>query len=484
MFNTDNPALNGPWAPITEELVIDGLEIEGTVPDDLVGTLFRNSYNQLFAPLNPDTYHIFDGDGMVYSIELRDGNASYRNRWVANDGARAELAAGRTLYNGLYSASGIPQPELPPGAPKVKHVGSVNVIRLGDRTLALQETGDRWWELDPRTLEVVAPFDFYGETGDRGALTAHPHVDPTTGNLVFLQLDSRTDNLDIAEADVHGKVVSRHSIHLDWTSYIHDLMFTRDYYIVMLGPIGWDTDFGPLVAEGKSSWSFDPDRGSRILIIDRADGTVRTVTDEPNQVNHYLNAYQDGDLIVVDASVNPIIGGTKDLVLSDQFPISRTGEWKPVAPAALWRWTIDPDKGTVVHEHVNELAADFPRPNETLMGTKHRFGYFMGASVVPGAGGAFGNTAIKHDYQTGETRQQLGSAEGGFNVGEPLFVPRAGSVVEDDGYVLAMFRHPPTMTSQLLILDAQNFDGEPIARVKIPTWLPTSVHGNWLPDQS
>jgi carotenoid cleavage dioxygenase-like enzyme len=174
VFNTTNPALTGPWAPITEELVIDELAVEGTIPDDLVGTLFRNSYNQRFAPLNPDTFHIFDGDGMVYSIQLRDGKASYRNRWVANDGARAELAAGRTLYNGLFSASGIPQPAVPPGAPDVKHVGSVNIIRLGDRTLALQETADRWWELDPGTLDVVAPFDFYGETGGRGRLPLTP----------------------------------------------------------------------------------------------------------------------------------------------------------------------------------------------------------------------------------------------------------------------------------------------------------------------
>jgi len=49
----------------------------------------------------------------------------------------------------LYSASGIPQPAVPPGAPLVKHVGSVNVIRLGGRTLASQENGDRWWEIDP-----------------------------------------------------------------------------------------------------------------------------------------------------------------------------------------------------------------------------------------------------------------------------------------------------------------------------------------------
>jgi carotenoid cleavage dioxygenase-like enzyme len=108
----------------------------------------------------------------------------------------------------------------------------------------------------------------------------------------------------------------------------------------------------------------------------------------------------------------------------------------------------------------------------------------MGAAVVPGVGGAAGNTAVKHDYLTGVTQQQLGSKEGGFNVGEPLFVPRAGATAEDDGYVLAMFRHGATRTSQLLILDAQNFDGEPIARVKINTWLPTSVHGNWLPDES
>jgi carotenoid cleavage dioxygenase len=107
----------------------------------------------------------------------------------------------------------------------------------------------------------------------------------------------------------------------------------------------------------------------------------------------------------------------------------------------------------------------------------------LGTAVIPGVGGATGNTAVKHDYLTGVTEQQLGSKQGGFNVGEPLFVPRAGSAFEDDGYVLAIFRHPPTRTSQLLILDAQDFAGAPIARVKINTWLPTSVHGNWVPDQ-
>jgi carotenoid cleavage dioxygenase len=483
-YNTKNPVLNGAWAPVTEERAFDNLEIEGKIPDDLVGTLYRDCYNQRFAPLNPDTYHIFDGDGMVYSIELRDGKASYRDRWVQNDGAKAELAAGRELYNGLYSASGMPQRQLPPGAPRVKDVGSVNVIPLGNRILALQESGDHWWQLDPGTLDVIEPFNFLGETAGRGALTAHPHTDPATGNLIFLQLDSRRDNLDICEAAPSGKLLSRQSVQLPWSGYVHDMMFTHDYYIIMIGPIAWDTNFEDVVNEGRSSWTFHPERGSQILLINRKDGSVRTVTDEPNQVNHYLNAYQDGDQVIIDASVDPIgSGGTKDLVVSDQFPVWREGN--TIKKPALWRWTVDMKQGTVTHEHVGGLSVDMPRPNETLMGSKHRYGYFMNAAFASGgATGAIGNTALKHDYLTGVTREQIGGKEGGFNVGEPVFVPRAGAASEDDGYVLVVFRHFATLSSQLLILDAQNFDGEPLARVKINAWLPASVHGNWVPSDS
>jgi carotenoid cleavage dioxygenase len=476
---SSNYALSGDWTPVTREAVLENLVVEGEIPSDLVGTLYRNCSNQRFSPLSPEHFHPFDGDGMMYSIELRDEKASYRSKWVATDGAKVEFAAGRTLYNGLFGASGIPQPELPPDAPLVKHVGSVNVIRIDGRTLALQESTDRWWEIDARTLEVRAPFNFFGNTVCRGALTAHPHVDHATGNLIFVQLDSRVDNLDIAEADPTGNVIHKYSVRLGWTAYIHDLIFTADYYIVMLGPIGWDTDFGPVVRDGRSSWHFDPDRGSQIVLVNRSTGAVQTITVDPNQVNHYLNAYQEGELVIIDASVAPIEGGSSDTIVSDAFPFSRSGNWETVKPAALWRWTINPAKGVATHEHTGGLAVDFPRPNETLMGSKHRYGYFMSNNRETSAGG---NAAVKHDYQTGATVHQLGSKKGGLSLGEPIFVPRAGATGEDDGYVLVICRDGKTQTSELLILDAQNFDAEPLARVKINAWLPTSVHGNWMPD--
>ena len=480
MWPTDNPFLLGAWTPVSEEIVIDDLEIEGTLPDDLVGTLYRNSANQRFVPLNPDRYHMFDGDGMLYSLSLRDGKASYRNKWVATDGAKVEVAAGRALYNGLYGSSGVAQLELPVGAPVIKHVGSVNVIAYADKVLALQESGDKWWDVDPVSLEVQGTFDFCGQTTGRGALTAHPHTDPKTGNLLFMELDSPNLTLDLCEAGPDGTLINRHTIALDYSPYLHDLIFTEDFFIVMMGPIGADLDFTKYAPRGRSPFSFDPERGSRVVIVHRRTGAARWFSDESNQVNHFMNAYQDGSTLVIDAAISQVFGGDKDVIVEDIFPFPRYGKPGPVGPPVMWRWHVDLETGNVKGEHVGGLMGDLCRPNESLMGSSFRYGYLAAAFHQQGGGGGF-NSAVKYDYETGLAVTQQGSATKPYNVGEPLFVPRTGATAEDDGYVLAMFRDPETNTSELLVIAAQDFDGEPLARVKIDAWVPNSVHGNWVP---
>ncbi len=61
---------------------------------------------------------------------------------------------------------------------------------------------------------------------------------------------------------------------MEWTAYIHDLIFTRDCYIIMIGPIGWDTNFRPLVSDGHSSWTLHPERGSQSRIYRRPLGVM------------------------------------------------------------------------------------------------------------------------------------------------------------------------------------------------------------------
>lgn len=76
----DNPVLQDNFAPVGIENSFEQLEVVGTIPEDLQGTLLRAGPN----PMDPGpNHHWFLGDGMLHGIQLRNGKAmSYRNRWV------------------------------------------------------------------------------------------------------------------------------------------------------------------------------------------------------------------------------------------------------------------------------------------------------------------------------------------------------------------------------------------------------------------
>ena len=68
---------------------------------------------------------------------------------------------------------------------KTKWSGNVNVIGHGGRILALPEVGLPW-ELDG-DLNTVGQYDFGGALASN--MTAHPKIDPVTGELVFFGYD-------------------------------------------------------------------------------------------------------------------------------------------------------------------------------------------------------------------------------------------------------------------------------------------------------
>ena len=99
-----DPYLEGNFAPLGFECDANDLVIRGEVPRGLEGALYRNGANPQFAPRG--RYHWFDGDGMIHAITLRDGRASYRNRWVMSAGLQEERAAGRATFSGLLDFFG------------------------------------------------------------------------------------------------------------------------------------------------------------------------------------------------------------------------------------------------------------------------------------------------------------------------------------------------------------------------------------------
>ena len=151
----DDPFLRGNYAPLLIEGEAFDLPIEGELPRELHGTLYRNGPNPQFAPRG--RYHWFDGDGMIHAFRLRDGRASYRNRWVRTARFAHERAAGEALFGGIADlASGdLRVAGTPPNA------ANTNIVWHAGRLLALWEGGPPH-ALDPVTLETLRPARLLG----------------------------------------------------------------------------------------------------------------------------------------------------------------------------------------------------------------------------------------------------------------------------------------------------------------------------------
>jgi carotenoid cleavage dioxygenase-like enzyme len=66
----------------------------------------------------------------------------------------------------------------------------------------------------------------------------------------------------------------------------------------------------------------------------------------------------------------------------------------------------------------------------------------------------------------------------------PLLVrPAAPDAAEDDGYVMVFVHNPDRGAADLVILAAQDFTSQPVARVHLPARIPLGFHGSWIADQ-
>ena len=93
----------------------------------------------------------------------------------------------------------------------------------------------------------------------------------------------------------------------------------------------------------------------------------------------------------------------------------------------------------------------------------------------------FANAVLKHDLAHGTVEaHEFGRAA---TAGEAVFVPTSPDAAEDDGYVMAFVHNPDRGAADLVILAAQDFAAEPVARVHLPARIPLGFHGNWIADR-
>ncbi|WP_390883498.1 carotenoid oxygenase family protein [Kovacikia minuta] len=151
-------------------------DIEGEIPADLHGTLFRNGPGLLDVN-GQRIHHPFDGDGMVSAIAFNNGRAHFRNRFVRTEGFLAEQAAGRILYRGTFGTQKAGGWLANAFDLRLKKIANTSILYWGGKLLALWEAAEPY-RLDPDTLETLGLDDLDGILKPDTPFAAHPRIDP------------------------------------------------------------------------------------------------------------------------------------------------------------------------------------------------------------------------------------------------------------------------------------------------------------------
>ena len=449
--------LTGLHEPVDDEAEVDGLDVGGELPAGLRGAFLRNGPNPAFPPLG--RYHLFDGDGMVHGVRIEDGRASYRNRWIRSKGLGVENRAGRALYGGLADFR-LPDPEVIAEGGILKNTANTNIVRHGGRILALIEAA-------PPTeitldLDTVGEYDFGGALA--GPMTAHPKIDPGTGEMVFFGYSPIPPYVRVHSARPDGTLSWSVEVDLPRPVMLHDFVVTEHRVVLFDLPAVFNV--AAAMGGGGSIVEWAPEHGARIGVLDRgAPGdAIRWIAVDPFYVFHFLNGWDDGDQVVVEGCRAPAMSIGFDDRASD------------AEPATLHRWVIDLAAGTVTEEQVDDRPGDFPRLDDRAAGRRARYGYATPFRQAEDPGLEFGGV-VKYDLPAGTSEVlHWGPGEVG---GEAVFAPDPERTAEDAGWLLCYVVDRATRATDLVVADAQAL--EEVARIRMPRRVPLGFHATWLP---
>ena len=461
-LNAANPFLQGNFAPVYDEITADRLKIVGKLPPELNGMFVRNGPNPQMPPLG--RYHWFDGDGMLHGIKIRDGKASYLNRYVRTEGWQKERAAGKALYTGLAEKPDMKK--LFAGQDTFKNAANIALLWHNGKFLALWEGGSPH-EIGLPDLSTKGAYNFDG--GLKHAFTAHPRTDPKTGELIcFGYSPGRKPYLHYSVISPQGKVAHTTPIDLPHGVMMHDFAITENYTLFMDLPLRFDM---AKFSKGEGAFHYKPEIPSRFGVLPRHEtgDKIRWFEAPPCFVFHTLNAWEEGDEIVLVAC--------RYDAYPDDIDFSTSGH--PVnegkgGQVRLHEWRFNLKTGATREKPLDDTITEFPRINTAQVGRKGRYGY---ASVALGR--TLFDGYLKYDLLTGKSVHH--KMPKGIMVGEGVFVPKPGAKAEDDGWLIGYGYDKATNKSEFHILDAQNFSAAAVARVLLPVRVPYGLHGTWLP---
>lgn len=472
----DKPAFVGLNRPMRIEAVVSDLEFEGRLPAALAGGAFyRCGPDPRFPPMLGDDINV-NGDGMVTVFRFGAGHVDFASRYVRTE--RYELE--RQAHRGLFGVYRNPFTHDPSVAGRDGTTANTTALFHAGRLFALKEDG-RPHELDPHTLDTLGKCDFGGRLQSE-TFTAHPKIDPATGELLSHGYEARglaTRDISVQVISREGELVREQFLDAPYVSFMHDWAVTADYFVFPITPT--TADLGRL-RRGGAHWVFQPDLDVYFGILrrDAEASEVRWFRAPNASLGHILNAFNEGPVVYVDVLVSE----------RNQFPFIDNADGLPFdrdrSVPRLTRHRFDlsrpGDECTIERLFSEFMELPSVDPRYACHPYRHGFAAILDRSRRLGLTGTIGfgwNTVAHVDLATG--RLDTYYVGDPFTTGEPCFVPRSPEAPEGDGYLLAVLAASGEWPhSRLIVLDTQDIAAGPIVQAFLPFRLHGAVHGTWV----
>ena len=474
------------FRPVHTELSHAPVAVSGHLPADLDGAYLRNGANVQFDNSHA-RLHPFNGAGMVHQVQIAGGRATYSNFYVRTPRFDFEQRAGREVFVSFSDIAGggraayakirlleqrMRDGVIPRFDPYELTTGSTSIRYHAGRLYCLQETGYAF-VLDARVENGRLLLDGNGKvetwSGEwQGPFSAHPRLDPDTGDMYNLSIDR--DDRVLAGRITRDRGHSQAELHRfpgpTRPGWLHDFFLTEHHLV--FADISLRRDPEGLFGPDGSVFAFDPEHPMRwgVLPLDFGPGDqVRWFTTrEPAALWHVINGWER-----VGASGRP------EIVLFAptfaDYPASVPIHTPEEPPAQVRTWVLDLETGEVTDDRVL-IDHGYERPSLNLdrVGRPSRYCYLLDEH----GDGYMGKGVLKYDLFE---ERELGYLDyGDMHGGEALFVPRRGATTEDDGYLLDLLMADDR--ADLVVIDALSMTEA--ARLRLPQRVPFGVHACWL----
>jgi all-trans-8'-apo-beta-carotenal 15,15'-oxygenase len=445
----------------------------GELPAGLAGSYYLNGPCR-FQNGELRYRHWLDGDGMVSALHFGDGGVRFVNRFVRGKKWSDEAAAGRPLYRAFGTSF--------PGDQLKRGIGlesplNVSVYFWDGKLLAFGEQGLPW-ELDPVTLESRGEYTFGGRLNAISPMSAHAHVDPETSELFNfgISFSARQPSLTVYRIAPGDEIVYRRRIPLEWPASVHDFMLGERHLVFYVSPYLLEVD--KLIASGATlmdALSWQPERGSRLVVLDRSTGEhLFTVPIEGRYCLHLINSFEEDGQLVVDVVEleRPVYDQYQ--VLPDLFDDAPLGGPR--------RYLIDLEKKILAgaaESIAYRSAPDFPAIDPRRLHKSYDDLWLLGMSRAGEPGRKFFDQVVHLRWSEPESADLWQAPAGSYLGGEPVFLLDQQN--ESGGWVICQIFDAEKRESAFLLFDAFEVARGPVARLPLQHPLPACFHASFHP---